>query len=92
MVTLSEFLNAEYSSEDYLSINYFYLQWDYSLKYISLKRRTLDNFARIQNLNPEDYKNKRLLLKAILDEFKHKLDDIELAKEKETIQESNVEL
>jgi hypothetical protein len=81
MVTLSEFLNAEYSSEVYLSINYFYLQWDYSRKYISLKRSTLDNFAIIQNLNPKDYKNKRLLLKAILDEFKHKLDDIELKKE-----------
>jgi hypothetical protein len=84
MVTLSEVLNSDYSSEVYLSLNYFYLQWDYSRKYISLKRSTLDNFAIIQNLNPKDYKNKRLLLKAILDEFKHKLDDIEL--KKETIQ------
>ena len=87
MVTLSEFLNAEYSSEGYLRQSYFYLQWDYSCKYITLKRRILDNYARIHNLNPEDYKNKRLLLKAILDEFKHKLDDIELAKE--TIHESS---
>ena len=88
MVTLSEFLNAEYSSEVYLSINYFHLQWDYSRKYISLNRRTLDNFGIIQNLKPKDYKNKRLLLKAILDEFKHKLDDIELKKEQ--IQESSI--
>jgi hypothetical protein len=90
MGVLSDYLKEEYSSEGYLRQAYFYLQWDYSRKYISLKRRTLDNYARIQNLNPEDYKNKRLLLKAILDEFKHKLHDIEL--KKETIQESKVEL
>jgi hypothetical protein len=87
MDELSDYLKEEYSSEGYLRQSYFYLQWYYICKYITLKLITLDNFDRIQNLNPEDYKNKRLLLKAILDEFKHKLDDIELAKE--TIHESS---
>ena len=62
MGELSDYLKEEYSSEGYLRQSYFYLQWDYSRKYISLKRSIIDSYAIIHNLNPAEYKNKRLLL------------------------------
>jgi len=43
MGVLSDYLKEEYSSEGYLRQAYFYLQWDYSRKYISLKR-FIDNY------------------------------------------------
>ena len=92
MGELSDYLKKEYLSEDNLRLDYFYLQWEYSNKYITLKRRILDNFAIIHNLNPEDYKNKRLLLEAILDEFKHKLHEIELKKENEKTHGCKIDL
>lgn len=78
MGELSDYLKEEYSSEGYLRQSYFYLQWEYSRKYISLKRSIIDSYAIIHNLNPAEYKNKRLLLKAVLDVLKNKLHDIEL--------------
>jgi len=77
MGELSDYLKEEYSSEGYLRQSYFYLQWEYSRKYISLKRSIIDSYAIIHNLNPDEYKNKRLLLKAVIDVLKNKLHDIE---------------
>jgi len=67
--------------DDELSDDYLWLRWENSCKQIRYKRFLLNSMAIKYNINPDNYKNKRLLVNAILDywnnifrdnpEFKH---------------------
>jgi len=56
----------------YLSDVYLWLIMDYSCKNITYSRSMLNNIAIKYNLIPENYKNKRELIRAILDVFETK--------------------
>ena len=56
----------------YLSDVYLWLRIDYSCKNITYSRKMLNNIAIKYNLIPETYKNKELLIRAILDVFETK--------------------
>ena len=56
----------------YLSDVYLWLIMDYNCKNITYSRSMLNNIAIKYNLIPENYKNKILLIRAILDVFETK--------------------
>jgi hypothetical protein len=62
----------ENSNDIYLSDIYLWLRMDYSCTNITYSRPMLNNIALRYNLNPEKYKNKRVLIRAILDVFENK--------------------
>ena len=47
--------------------NFLWLRWENSCKQIRYKRFLLNSMAIKYNINPDNYKNKRLLVNAILD-------------------------
>ena len=53
--------------EEFLNDDYLWLRHDNSCKQLSFKRPLLEKIARVYNINPDNYKNKRLLVNAILD-------------------------
>jgi hypothetical protein len=56
----------------YLSDVYLWLRMEYNCKNITYSRSMLNNIAIKYNLIPENYKNKILLIRAILDVFETK--------------------
>jgi len=69
-ITDSELL--ENYNDIYLSDIYLWLRMDYNCKNITYSRSMLNNIAIKYNLIHENYKNKRLLIRAILDVFETK--------------------
>ena len=75
----------EFYDDDKLSDDYLWLRQDNSCKQITFKRRLLDKIAHKYYIVTQNYKNKRLLLNAILDywdkefrinpEFKNKYEE-----------------
>ena len=51
---------------------YLWLRWDNSCKQIRFKRQMLDHIAIEHNINPKNYKNKRVLLQAIMQLWEEK--------------------
>ena len=73
-----------YNDDGEFSDDYLWLRWENSCKQIRYKRILLNHMALRYDINPDEYKNKRLLLNAILDywnnifinnpDFKHKFE------------------
>ena len=62
-----ENIPQEFYENGELSDDYLWLRQDNSCKQITFKRRLLEKMAHKYYIVPQNYKNKRLLLNAILD-------------------------
>jgi len=62
-----ENIPEEFLDDGEFSDEYLWLMSENACKYVSYKRRSLENIAKSHNINPDNYKNKRILLEAIIE-------------------------